>query len=236
LAAAIKRPLAACLAAFICPWQMADSFCGDGYRAIIPSRGRRSGFVASGVELERMQGFLWNNVLLETLPTVGYGDDLHSLGVLAVRLLLTAEPAQLPSALDAIFSVIEKLRETRGTGPLAEQLRAVFQADPRFNELLHPGRGLAFPISADDANAGLGAGTWWELLAFVVRLFPTDLAPAFCRLEHAADLGAFPRAFDEALNVAESLNRRLTDQVMPHETVNARVRAITAAMRRLSSH
>jgi hypothetical protein len=44
----------------------------------------------------------------------------------------------------------------------------------------------------------------------------------------------FPRAFDEAITVAEAMNRRLTDQVMPPESVNARVRLITAALRQAS--
>src|SRR5206468_1632210 len=67
-------------------------------------------------ELERMQGFVWSNALIEILPAAGYGDDFHSLGVLAVRLLLTTEGRQLPSALDAVFSLLETLREKRAPG------------------------------------------------------------------------------------------------------------------------
>jgi hypothetical protein len=182
-----------------------------------------------------MQGFIWSNALLDLLPAAGYGDDFHSLGVLAVRLLLTAEPRQLPAALDAVLSVIERLRESPAPGPLAPHVRAAFEREPRFRELLHPGRAVAFPMAADDATASLGDGTWWEVLAFVLRLFPSELSSAFCRSEEAADLGVFPRAFDEALGVAEALNRRLTDQVMPHESLNARVRTITDSLRRASS-
>jgi hypothetical protein len=183
-------------------------------------------------ELERMQGFVWGSVLLETFPAAGYGDDFHSLGVLATRLLLTSEPAQLPSALDAVLSLHRSLGETSGAGSLASGISAAFGREPRFRELLHPGRALAFPVGPEEAVASLGESGWWEMLAFVLRLFPGDLPGAFCRVEHATDLGIFPRAFDDALHAAAALERRLVDLVLPAEPLNARVRAITAGLRR----
>jgi hypothetical protein len=185
-------------------------------------------------ELERTQGFVWSDVLLEIIPAAGFGEDFHSLGVLAVRLLLTTESRQLPAALDAVFSVIETVRAAAKSGPLVEQLRAAFDHEPRFRELLHPGRAVTFPIAAGDAIASLGESTWWELLAFILRLFPTDLPGAFCRTEESTDLTIFERVFGAAGAAAEMLNRRLIDQVMPHETMNARVRAVTASLRRVS--
>jgi hypothetical protein len=186
-------------------------------------------------ELERMQGFVWSSALLDIVPAAGYGDDFHGLGVLAVRLLFTSERRQLPSSLDAMFSLIETLRAKSGAGSLPAQVREVFQREPRFRELLHPGRCVAFPISGEEAMARLGEDGWWQMIAFVVRLFPTDLATAFCRAEQVTDLGIFPQAFDEAIGVAEALDRRFTDLVLPVESINGRVRSITAAIRRGSA-
>jgi len=185
-------------------------------------------------ELERMQGFVWPSVFLEIHPAAGYGDDLHSLGVLAVRVLLTSESRQLPAALDAVFSVIQRLRETMREGSLATQLRDVFAHEPRFSELIHPGRGVVFPIARDEAIESVGEGNAWELLSYIVRLFPTALPSAFCRVEHSSELTAFPRAFDEAVAAAEALCRRLTDQVLPPSPMNVRIRAITNSLRNSS--
>ena len=189
----------------------------------------------SAIELERVSGFVWSNVFLELLPAAGYGDDFHSLGVLATRLLLTSEARQLPSVLDTVFSVLERLREQPAAGDLPAQIRGAFDREPRFRELLHPGRGVAFPISRDEAMASLGEAEWWDLLSFVLRLFPTELNTAFCRSEQATNLDVFPRAFDEAVGVADALSRRLTERIMPPEALNNRVRSITDSIRRSSA-
>jgi hypothetical protein len=124
-------------------------------------------------QLEAAKGVPFNQIAFEHLPQLSTPVDLHALGVLAVRALLVNLKMTLPVALDAVFSLARQVNtQTKDGTPLAERVAAVMTSEAKWLESLGPQHISDETTSAQETFDSIPRVIWWEVLAFVLQLFP----------------------------------------------------------------
>jgi hypothetical protein len=128
------------------------------------------------------------DVPFEHLPLLSTPSDLYSLGVLAVRTLLTNARTSLPVVLDEALSLARQVaQEPTRSAPLGARVARLLAQDRRWVDSLGPHR-----LTNEQVRDGQGfelvpADVWCDVLALVIRLFP-GVGPD----SYARDLGDAP--------------------------------------------
>lgn len=161
---------------------------------------------ADAKALRAAEGLSFSRAPFEFVPMLSSPCDLYSLGVLAVRLLLTNEGATLPVALDEVFSLARQAAQAPADKTAsALRIRALFEEDARWHAALGPHRLLYQKGDAQEAAKLLPMELWWDLLAEIIRLFPGLGPDSYCRDFGDAPGLALERVFDQALANFEKL-------------------------------
>ena len=149
------------------------------------------------VALRQAEGAPFPNVPFELVPLLSSPCDLYALGVLAVRTLLVNESNTLPIALDEVLSLARLLAsQPAGPGSLAGRVAQAATADARWHESLGPHRMMRDALTAEDARAAFPQALWWEIIAWIVRLFPGVTPESYCRDYADAPAPALEMAFE----------------------------------------
>jgi hypothetical protein len=91
---------------------------------------------------------------------------------------------------------------------VGDRTAAVAGSDPRWMETLGPQLLRAEETPADDASAAMPLKLWWDVMAFVIRLFPNTGPDSFCRGFGDAPPLALHTVFDKPIEELDSLCRR----------------------------
>jgi hypothetical protein len=128
------------------------------------------------------------DVPFEHLPLLSTPSDLYSLGVLAVRTLLTNARTSLPVALDEALSLARQVaQDPARSAPLGARVGRLLAQDKRWADSLGPHRLTNEPVRDSQVFEMVPADVWCDVLALVVRLFP-GVGPD----SYARDLGDAP--------------------------------------------
>jgi hypothetical protein len=128
------------------------------------------------------------DVPFEHLPLLSTPSDLHSLGVLAVRTLLTNARTSLPVALDEALSLARQVsQDPAKSAPVGARIGRLLTQDKRWVDSLGPHRLTNEPVRDGLAFDMVPADVWCDVLALVVRLF-SGIGPD----SYAKDLGDAP--------------------------------------------
>lgn len=176
--------------------------------------------------LDSGQGNLTSDrIHFQLLPRIGTPCDLHSLGVIALRILLH-HPDGLATTLDELLSLARKYRQrysndnwSTGTASLHEFTKTG-EAGP-IDDRLGPQWLLAnSDKSASDAFREIPPALWWNTIDFLTRLFPGEALDSFCKSHDDFQ----PRALDEVLveptAALEALLARTRELLFGNPTAN----------------
>jgi hypothetical protein len=121
----------------------------------------------------------------EVIPQLSSPVDLHSLGVLAARILLVNPGTSLPVVVDEVLSLARQASADHdGKTPLPERIGRLFDKDARWLPTLGPQRLLHEEVDPRAALDMIPSSLWWDTLAMVSRMFPGVGPDSRC-----ADLG-----------------------------------------------
>jgi hypothetical protein len=154
--------------------------------------------------LNRMEGHAFRQVRFETVPQLGARQDLYSLGVIGIRILLTHARHTLAESIDEVLSLARAMARADGStaGQRAQQLAL---SDARWHTALgpqHHGHGCATP---DEGYRWIPMELWWDAVATLTRFFPG--AGVFSHAPDFNDSTELPlqKTFDEPLRDLERL-------------------------------
>ena len=132
--------------------------------------------------LRQAEGTPYPNVQFDLVPLLSSPCDLYALGVLAVRTLLVDGDNTLPIALDEVLSLARLLASQQGSpGSLGERMMQAAATDSRWHHLLGPHRMMREAITPEDALSAFPPTLWWNIIAWLVRLFPGVTPESYCR-------------------------------------------------------
>lgn len=160
-------------------------------------------------EMERGGVQFAERVDFRVIPRFGATCDLFSMGVLAVRTLLSCGASSLSATLDDLLGLMRAYGATLGAGDWdtgSGQL-AVFVASDKgapWRTKLGPSR-LAEGLTLDDAETAIPARLWWQVVEFVGKLFPGEIPGSFSKDFDDFDSRAPERVFTEPLEALDGL-------------------------------
>lgn len=160
-------------------------------------------------ELERGGVQFAERVDFRVIPRLGATCDLFSMGVLAVRTLLSCGAGSLSATLDDLLGLMRAYGATLGAGDWdtgSGQL-AVFVASDKgapWRAKLGPSR-LAEGLTIDDAETAIPERLWWQVVEFIGKLFPGEVPGSFSKDYDDFDNRAPERVFTEPMEALDSL-------------------------------
>ena len=160
-------------------------------------------------ELERGGVQFAERLDFRVIPRLGATCDLFSMGVLAVRTLLSCGASSLSATLDDLFGLMRAYGATLGAGDwdTGSGRLAVFVASEKgapWRTKLGPSR-LAEGLTIDDAETAIPARLWWQVVEFVGKLFPGEIPGSFSKDYDDFDSRAPERVFADPLEALDSL-------------------------------
>lgn len=165
----------------------------------------------------------------QVIPLLSTPCDSYALGVLAVRTLLLAGGGTLAESLDGLMSLARQAGE--GKGELPDQLRAAFEREPRWSELLGPHRIAEGVASAAEAMDLIPLDLWCATLAAVIRMFPGLTAESSSRDNGDAPPSGLHTVFDRAVMDLDELLVRTRSLIVIDWRLNREVHAVIRGFR-----
>lgn len=126
-----------------------------------------------------------DRVPFHLLPRVGTPGDLYALGVVALRILLH-HPDGLAATLDDLLSLARAYRTRHSDGNWGTGMATLHdfvktgEGGPAADRL-HPRWLCPDHQMAAEALQQIPAALWWNVIEFVCRLFPGEVADSFCK-------------------------------------------------------
>lgn len=177
--------------------------------------------------LNGIEGRPMGNVPFRLVPLLSSPCDLYSLGVLAVRTLLTNKGTTLARTLDDVFAFARQLGAQHDAGaPLEERIAALFDSDKRWVESLGPHALLNEEIPVEEAVALLPASLWQKILGWVVRLFPGAGPDSFCKDFGDAPPQRLHAVYDDPLAIMDTLLAETRSLIVMDWRFNNEVRTV----------
>jgi len=149
--------------------------------------------------IESMTGVEVAGVSYEVLPMLSSAFDLHSLGVLAVRALLTNEGSSLPEMLDRVRSLGGAAGQVSAAKDVSLAVGQVFESDPRWGEWLSAWQ-LAYALPSTGVRPSMIPDALWNrVLGWVLRMLLGNGSFSYYRHPGDSAAGVMHRAYDEPI-------------------------------------
>lgn len=132
-------------------------------------------------ELARFEGVEVGDAPVVLSPSLSSPADLHALGVLALRTLVSRSAESLGTAVVTAMSLARELPDPGEGGPsVTARVSAVAKSDPRWTAVLGPGCLVAEPELSAVAAEAIPDGLWWGVIGTVCRMFPGAGRDSYC--------------------------------------------------------
>lgn len=188
---------------------------------------------AVAAQLKAAEGVPIPETLFDVIPLLSTPCDLYALAILGARALLVDAETTLAIAADELISLARQVALQHQPGvPLAERIRAIFQADSRWLHSLGPHRLTRESLSPQEAFDLIPANLWFDTLGLLVRMLPAIGPDSACRDFGDAPRGGLHKIFDPILNTLDTLLVRTRSLIVIDWRFN---REIHAVLRRFSS-
>jgi hypothetical protein len=157
----------------------------------------------------------------EIWPLLSSPCDLHSLGILGIRILLANSQTNLPVTVDDVLSLARHLgKEPTPENELPAKLQGLLQKEKNLKDLLSPHHLLEAGLSAEQAQAQINYEIWLETMALLLRLFPGAGTQSFCKSFGDVSPLALETVFDRPLQELDALVLRLRSALTPSLAMN----------------
>jgi hypothetical protein len=176
-----------------------------------------------------------DRVTFQLLPRLGTPCDLYSLGVLALRTLISGSGVPLSEALDDLLAMSRLYRNRFSNGNWSTGIASLHEfvksgEGGAWAEKLGPHRLVRGRISAAEAFREIPAPMWWEVIEFVARLFPGEALGSFCKSYDEFSPRALHEVFTEPLSCLDSLVVRSRDLLFGNPQTNRELLGLIRAV------
>ena len=162
--------------------------------------------------IEQLAGVPIDRVAFRIIPLFSTAFDLYSLGIIAIRTLLTDDTQTLAIAVDSILSLKRELDEKmQADDPLPLAIGQLFHQESRWLDVIGPQRLFREDVEVTHAFDVIPIELWMEVLAMIVQLFPGSSAHSTIR--DLADGGGH-QVFVQPLAALEGLLRKVRSLII----------------------
>lgn len=180
--------------------------------------------------LKLVAGTIFPRSPYEIWPLLSSPCDLFSLGVIAVRTLLTNSRSDIAIILDEVLS----FSRTIGKEPLERdafqaKLKSMTAADQRLLDLISPHALTESAGSPKEARAKIQMELWLQAIELLLRLFPGTGSHSFCKSFGDVSPLALESVFDRPIQELETLIVRLRSVLTPTFSENKEIADVLRA-------
>src|ERR1041385_6152243 len=162
----------------------------------------------------------------EIWPLLSSPCDLHSLGILAIRILLANGKSNLPVIVDDVQGLARHVgKEPLSEGGLSTKLEALLQKEKTLLDLVSPHSLTDLGLNAEQARSQIAWGIWLDTISLVLRLFPGAGAHTYCKGFGDVSPLALETVFDQPVQDLETLVLRLRSVLTPSLFDNTEITA-----------
>jgi hypothetical protein len=165
----------------------------------------------------------------EIWPLLSSPCDLHSLGVIAIRVLLANSKTNLPIVIDDVLSLARHLgKEPAGDDKLLPKLKALVEKEKTLLDLVSPTALVERDWTPEQARSQVHLDQWLEIITLVLRLFPGTGSYSYCKGFGDVSPLALESVFDRPIQELESLVLRLRSALAPSLAANEEIASVLA--------
>ncbi len=176
--------------------------------------------------LKRAMGTAFPRSPYEVWPLLSSPCDLFSVGVIAVRALLSNSTTNLPVILDEVLSLARLLGSEPFKGDAAQRLLALTKQQPRLLDLISPHFLAGSGETPAQARDKISFELWLEAIATILRIFPGCGSHSYCStFGHVSPL-ALETVFNEPIDSLELVGTRLRSILAPSLSDNDEIASI----------
>ncbi len=187
---------------------------------------------APSAQLKAAEGVPIPETLFDVIPLLPTPCDMYGLAILAARAILVNAEVTLAIVADELLSLARQVAMQHGSGaPLAERIKAIFEADSRWLNSLGPHRLSRESITPQEAFDLVPTSLWFDTLALLVRMLPGVGPDSVCRDFGDAPRGGIHKIYDTISNDLDTLLVRTRSLIVIDWRFN---REIHAVLRRFS--
>lgn len=136
---------------------------------------------AEEADLRHLEGVEVGDVAVVLSPSLSSPADLHALGVLALRALVADSAESLGAAVVTAMSLAREIPAAGEDGlSIGVRVSAIVEQDPRWREILGPGRLMAGAAEAGQVEDAIPHQLWWRVIGTVCRMFPGAGPESYC--------------------------------------------------------
>jgi len=163
----------------------------------------------------------------EIWPLLSSPCDLHSLGIIAIRVLLANSQSNLPTIADDVLGLARHLGEKRESDePFSAKLGALLKRDPKLYDLVSPHLLSGSNLTPQQARSSIYLPLWLEAIAWLLRLFPGAGSHSCCKNFGDVAPLALETVFDSPIEELETLALRLRSMLLPTAAANEEIAAV----------
>ena len=163
----------------------------------------------------------------EIWPLLSSPCDLHSLGIIAIRVLLANSQSNLPTIADDVLGLARHLGENpEPQEPFGAKLGALLKRDAKLYDLVSPHLLSGSGLTPQQARSSIHLPLWLEAIAWLLRLFPGAGAHSYCKNFGDVPPLALETVFDGPVQELESLVCRLRSLLVPTNADNEEIARI----------
>jgi hypothetical protein len=162
----------------------------------------------------------------EIWPLLSSPCDLHSLGIIGLRMFLANSKTTLAVTIDDALGLARLLgKEQEEEDKLLLRLKGVLEKDRHAVELLSPCRLIDTDLNPQQAWAQIHKALWIQTLGVLLRMFPGTGSHAYCKSFGDVSPLALETIFDAPIEELEVLCLRLRSVLLPGLSENEEVAA-----------
>ncbi len=160
----------------------------------------------------------------EIWPLLSSPCDLHSLGVIALRVLLADGNTNLPATADDVLGIARRLgKDEAKAGAFLARVKTLIEQDTKLFDLLSPHKLAGQKLAPVEARAQIHLPIWVETMAWLLRLFPGAGSQSFCQNFGDVSPLALETVFDAPIQDLEALALRLRSVLVPTTIANEEI-------------
>jgi hypothetical protein len=163
----------------------------------------------------------------EIWPLLSSPCDLHSLGILATRMLLANSQSNFPVIVDDVLGLARRVgKDPAKEDKLLPDLQALLDHDPKLFDLVSPHSLVEPDRPAAQAWSQIHKDLWLEAVAFLLRLFPGAGSHCYCQGFGDVSPLALEMIFDRPVQELETLVLRLRSVLVPSLAANEEIASL----------
>jgi hypothetical protein len=163
----------------------------------------------------------------EIWPLLSSPCDLHSLGILATRILLATSKSPFPVIVDDVLGMARRLgRQQGGEDTMLASLISLLDSEPKLRELVSPRSLVESNLSAKHAWSLIHEDVWLTAVGLLLRLFPDPGSYSYCKGFGDVSPLALETVFDRPIYELETLVLQLRSALVPTLSANQEIASV----------